>query len=234
MTLPAFPRALALALIAGWTAPAAAALVINEIDYDQPGADGAEFIELFNSGPGAIGLNGYSLSLINGSTGSPYRSIDLSGATVAGGGYYVICGNAATVVTCDQEASPSSNMIQNGGPDGVALLQGSLVIDALSYEGDLGGSYAEGGGTMLADSNTEAYLGLSRLPGGLDTNDNNADFALRCISPGTANTVTSSGCSAAAAPAPVPEPSSFWLLGAGLTGMALLRMRRTSPGVRRS
>lgn len=234
MTIPAFPRALALALIAGWTAPAPAALVINEIDYDQPGTDSAEFIELFNNGPGAIGLDGYSLSLINGSTGSPYRSIDLSGAAVAGGGYYVICGNAATVVACNQEASPASNLIQNGGPDGVALLQGSLVIDTLSYEGNLGGPYAEGGGTTLADSNAEPYLGLSRLPGGLDTNDNNADFALRCISPGTANTGTGSGCSAAAAPSPVPEPSSLWLWGVGLTAMALLRMRRTSAGLGRS
>src|SRR6187401_214504 len=35
----------ALALVAALAAPASAAIVINEIDYDQPGTDAAEFIE---------------------------------------------------------------------------------------------------------------------------------------------------------------------------------------------
>ena len=32
--------------LVGLAAEARAAVVINEIDYDQPGADGAEFVEL--------------------------------------------------------------------------------------------------------------------------------------------------------------------------------------------
>ena len=37
-----------LALTSGITLSSHAAVVINEIDYDQPGPDSAEFIELFN------------------------------------------------------------------------------------------------------------------------------------------------------------------------------------------
>ncbi len=60
-----------------------AAVVINEIDYDQPGTDTAEFIELFNSGASAVSLDNYSVDLINGSNSSSYRSIDLSGFSIA-------------------------------------------------------------------------------------------------------------------------------------------------------
>ena len=51
----------------GLTVSAEAALIINEVDYDQPGSDTAEFIELYNSGPTSIDLNGYTLDLVNGS-----------------------------------------------------------------------------------------------------------------------------------------------------------------------
>jgi len=43
-----------------------AAIIINEIDYDQSGVDNAEFIELFNSGNSTISLDGYRVDLING------------------------------------------------------------------------------------------------------------------------------------------------------------------------
>ena len=36
-------------------------LVINEIDYDQPGTDNAEFIELKNASPGLINLDNYEV-----------------------------------------------------------------------------------------------------------------------------------------------------------------------------
>jgi hypothetical protein len=48
---------------------ASTTLVINEIDYDQPGTDAAEFIELKNVGSSAIGLSGYSVELVNGNGG---------------------------------------------------------------------------------------------------------------------------------------------------------------------
>ena len=44
---------------------ARAAVVMNEIDYDQPGTDSGEFIELLNNGASAVSLNGYTIRLVN-------------------------------------------------------------------------------------------------------------------------------------------------------------------------
>jgi hypothetical protein len=54
-------------------------IVINEIDYDQPGTDTAEFIELENIGSEAVNLGGVTLDLVNGTGGgaSIYQSIAL-------------------------------------------------------------------------------------------------------------------------------------------------------------
>ncbi len=41
-------------------------LVINEVDYDQPGADLAEFVEIYNSGASPVSLQDISLVLPNG------------------------------------------------------------------------------------------------------------------------------------------------------------------------
>ena len=58
-----------------------ATIVINEIDYDQPGTDTAEFIELYNSGLSPVSLDNFAIELINGSNSSSYRTINLTGFT---------------------------------------------------------------------------------------------------------------------------------------------------------
>ena len=45
-----------LAITSGIAFTSNAAVIINEIDYDQPGTDTAEFIELFNSDTSEISL----------------------------------------------------------------------------------------------------------------------------------------------------------------------------------
>ena len=42
------------------------ALVINEIDYDQPSTDWAEFVEIKNTGGAATNLDAFTLTLVNG------------------------------------------------------------------------------------------------------------------------------------------------------------------------
>jgi hypothetical protein len=44
-------------------------VVINEVEYDEPGTDGSEYIELKNNGPAAVDLGTYSIQLINGASG---------------------------------------------------------------------------------------------------------------------------------------------------------------------
>ena len=44
---------------------------------------------------------------------------------LAAGGYFVVCGNAATTLNCDLDVAPDTNLIQNGAPDAVGLLSGA-------------------------------------------------------------------------------------------------------------
>jgi hypothetical protein len=50
-------------------APADPILVINEVDYDQPSTDMAEYVEIMNVGPDAANLDLVTLELVNGSGG---------------------------------------------------------------------------------------------------------------------------------------------------------------------
>ena len=74
-----------LALTGCMTLSSHAAVVINEIDYDQQGTDHAEFIELFNSGSSNISLDNYVIDLINGSNSSSYRNINLNSFNIDAG-----------------------------------------------------------------------------------------------------------------------------------------------------
>jgi len=168
-------------------------LVVNEIDYDQPGADTAEFVEIYNTSHAAVSLAGVSLQLVNGSGNAPYDTIPLPAISLLGGDYYVVCADAAATPECDLQAISS---IQNGSPDAVALLSGTAIIDTVSYEGDVVG-YTEGSGAGLVDLGTSGndFKGISRFPDGIDTGRNNVDFTFACITPGAMNTSLSAGCS---------------------------------------
>ncbi len=176
-----------------------AELVINEIDYDQPGADNAEFIEIANVGGAPADLGQYQLELVNGASGGAavYETIALPATLLNPGDYYVVCGNALNVVGCDLVTSPSSNLIQNGPPDAVALTRGGAIVDTVSYEGSVPG-YTEGSGSGLEDSSSagDEFKSIARIPNGVDTDQNNVDFAFVCITPGAANVDRSSGCTA--------------------------------------
>jgi predicted extracellular nuclease len=164
-------------------------LVINEVDYDQPSTDTAEFLELRNVSASAISLDAYQVELVNGTGGGAglYQTIDLPNVTLAAGDYYVVCANAATTANCDLDVSPDTNLIQNGAPDAIGLRESGTLIDALSYEGDSGSPYTEGSGAGLEDDPSLADKGLSRCPDGFDTDHNNADFGYRDMTPGAAN-----------------------------------------------
>ena len=66
--------------------PGSSELVINEIDYDQVGADSGGFIEIYNAGDAAADLTDVSLVLLDGGTGNEYLRRTLTG-TLAAGGY---------------------------------------------------------------------------------------------------------------------------------------------------
>ena len=199
--LPCLASIAALCLIVG-AAPAAAQIVINEIDYDQVDADTAEYVELKNVTAGVVNLSGYSLEFVNGSGGGAaiYRTVVLPNVNLAAGDYYVVCANTATVANCDLDSTPETDFIQNGPPDAVGLRLSGVLVETVSYEGNTGAPYTEGTGTAAADSNTVAFIGLSRFADGVDSNNNNADLTLRCITPGVTNSAATSGCTAPPVP----------------------------------
>ena len=174
----------------------AADLVINEVDYDQPGSDFGEFVEIKNRGDVAVDLNGWAVEIINGRNGgaSVATTINLPDVSLAAGDYFVICGEALNVFPCDLDVSPNTNLIQNGSPDAVGLRSGGTLVDAVSYEGDSGAPYTEGSGDGLADFSSAGFSGISRFPDGVDTDMNNVDFSPRCVTPGAANTAETSDC----------------------------------------
>ena len=160
--------------------PGSAELVLNEIDYDQVGADSGGFVEIFNAGESAADLTGVALVLVDGGTGSEYQRRALTG-TLAPGAYLAVEIDA-----------------QNGAPDGVALIgAGGELLDALSYEGAIEAAtigtatYDLVEGTLLpadtADSNTTAGS-LARIPNGSDTDDAATDWAFTTtVTQGAAN-----------------------------------------------
>ena len=164
--------------------PAGAKLVINEVDYDQVGADHDGFVEIYNAGDAAADLTGVALSPVNGGDGTEYSRKALTG-TLAAGEYLV----------ADVE-------LQNGAPDGVALvnLTTHTLLDALSYEGAITAATIDGTtynlveGTVLpatvADSST-VEGSLIRNPNGQDTDDAAADWAFTTtVTRGAANVMT--------------------------------------------
>jgi lamin tail-like protein len=163
--------------------PPTGGLVINEVDYDQVGADGDGFVELKNTGSTPIDLAGIALVYVDGADSEEYAREALTG-TLAPGGYLVAAGDA-----------------QNGAPDGLALIGADgALLDALSYEGGItaavigGTTYNLVEGTLLpatvADSNTTGGS-LSRIPDGKDANEAASDWVFTTtLTRGAANAAT--------------------------------------------
>ena len=104
---------------------------INEIHYDNEGTDSGEFVEF--AAPEGFDTAGYRFQLINGNNGAPYAGntfAALTKTTSGGLDLYVV--------------NRPSNGIQNGAPDGVALIGPGVDVTSqdddtcdllLSYEG---------------------------------------------------------------------------------------------------
>ena len=164
-------------------------LVINELDYDQEGADTADFAELYNAASCALDTAGLSLVLLNGgAAGAPsYAQIDLSavGATLAPHQYVVVSSPEVVAVLPSGTSSIAVNgfSIQNGSPDGARVEQAGVVLDSVTYGGVIDGLTE----TQSAPADRGAGS-LGRCPDGHDTNDNGVDFAFHATpTPGAAN-----------------------------------------------
>lgn len=139
---PALTTLAALSLLGG--AQAATPVFINEIHYDNTGTDSGEAVEI--AGPAGTDLSGWSLVLYNGNGGASYRTATLSG---------VIADQSGTGHGTLSFGFPSDG-IQNGAPDGIALVDAHQVaVQFLSYEG----TFTANGGP--ADGSAGTDIGVS-------------------------------------------------------------------------
>lgn len=115
---------------------------IAEFHYDNDGTDAGEAIEI--SGPVGASIDGWQIVLYNGANGQTYNTQTLTGTIPA------VCGVDAArgVVVVNYPV----NGIQNGSPDGIALLSNAgTVIELLSYEGSFVATNGPALGQTLPD-----------------------------------------------------------------------------------
>jgi predicted extracellular nuclease len=160
----------------------AQSVFINEIHYDNTGADTGEAIEI--AGPAGTNLAGWTVALYNGSASqlNVYGTIALSGVIPnQDSGFGVL--------------SFSQAGIQNGSPDGMALVDSaSTVIQFLSYEGSFtAGSGPASGATStdigVAEASSAAVGDSLQLVG---SGTSYGDFAWATSTPNTFGSVNTS------------------------------------------
>jgi len=110
---------------------------ISEIHYDNAGADVGEFVEI--CAPAGTDMSTYTLVLYNGSNGNTYDTEAMPASCGSAGGkdFYII--------------SFPSNGIQNGAPDGMALVNGATVCEFISYEGSFTANNGPASGMTSTD-----------------------------------------------------------------------------------
>lgn len=184
-------------------------IVINEVDYDQPGVDGMEFVEIYNATTGTVSLAGLKLVPIEGTSSLPYYPIDLGPAGSLAPGQYLVVGAPAVVPAAGAlkiDFPASTNLLSNGqsggsgSPDGVALFDdtNNQLIDVFSYEGEITaadlsmwglGTVSLVEGIALPDNVEDDDVGsLCRLPNAKDTGNASVDWGLSSLAtPGAAN-----------------------------------------------
>lgn len=151
---------------------------ITEIDYDQPGADNAEFIE-FSFPPGAD-LSDYRVTLYAGSNGKLYDEFTLDDTNVT-------CTSGLGIQFCIWDPPGNNNI--NSATAGISLYQISTMtlIEFISYGGSFTASEGDADGQTSTDigstesNSTSAGMSLQRNEG-LDT-----WFGPSSSSPGAAN-----------------------------------------------
>lgn len=179
-------------------------LVINEVDYDQPGAtDSDEFVELYNGTASTVDVRHLALAFSGGSANHEYLRVPLGALhCLPSDAYAVVADDGVSVASSAGviRFPAASNNITNAGHSGVALIDPTLtqLIDSLWYEGSLGETTSltgfpagitlnEGNPTTAADSNVTVGS-LAREPNGTDTDNAQSDWTFEATpSPGSGN-----------------------------------------------
>ncbi len=212
--LTAVPLSIMLAWVP-WNFAHATSIFINEIHYDNSGADTGEAIEI--AGPAGTNLSGWSLALYNGNDNvlTVYNTISLSG----------IIPNQQNGFGTLSFFEPG---IQNGSPDGLALVDTiNNVVQFLSYEGSFTAVSGPAAGLTSTDigvseSSSTPEGNSLQLTG---TGNVFPDFSWASSMANTFGSVNSGQTFQ-----PIPEPSTLLLLGIGLLVLWYWHRRGTNVG----
>ncbi|WP_432482463.1 ExeM/NucH family extracellular endonuclease [Kineococcus esterisolvens] len=123
------------------SAAAPTAPFVSEVHYDNAGTDTGEFVEV--QLPAGTTSAGLSVVLYNGGNGAVYDTDALPAVTAPA--------DAPAVAVVEYPA----NGVQNGAPDGIALVRGDEVLEFLSYEG----AFTADGGPAVGRTSTD--IGVS-------------------------------------------------------------------------
>ncbi|HUQ83198.1 MAG TPA: DNA/RNA non-specific endonuclease [Gemmatimonadaceae bacterium] len=151
----------------------------SELHYDNFGTDAGEAIEV--EGPAGTSLAGWSVVLYNGNGGMQYNTQSLTGTITES-----CSGRGVVVVSYPQDG------IQNGSPDGLALVNASgTVVEFLSYEGTFAATDGPAAGKTSVDigaSENSSPIGqsLQRTAAGAWLAPAASSFGA-CNGPGTGN-----------------------------------------------
>lgn len=183
------------------TGTANADIFINEIHYDNVGADEGEFIEIVTTDE--EDANQITFTTYNGSNSNTVAGANVGndfedhGILADGNHYYSLLFVG----------------LQNGSPDGIALANGGNLVEFLSYEGSFTGITGDAHGVTSTDIGVE-QTGDTLVGSSLQRVDFGSTWVV------TDGTNTRGGINLAA----VPEPGSLIVLG--LFGLAGLGRRR--------
>ncbi len=191
-------------------APFAQAIFINEFHYDNAGADKGEGVEI--AGAAGSDLSGYQIVLYNGSNGTTYRTVTLKG------------------VLADQQngfgaAFFDVGSLQNGGPDGLALLNpDGDVLQFISYEGAFTATEGAASGLLsddigVAEDGTDP-AGLSLQLAGVGLGYSAFEWVLGTASYGGINADQTFDMT------PVPLPATLPALSAATAILGFARRRK--------
>lgn len=190
-------------------AQANAQTIISELLYDAAGTDsGQVFVELYGT-PGTL-VDGLFLDGINGSDGSVYHTVTLTGV-IDSDGVFVIGDDDGSGNTLVSNADQVADVDFQNGPDSIVLRDAGGVLDALGY-GDFSSAVFAGEGNAAADVTGGWSLARTVL---LDSDDNAADFTgLDTPTPGSVPVST------------VPVPPALALFLSGMVGLVGVARRR--------
>lgn len=230
-------------------APAASAVLINELDSDTPGIDTAEFIEL--AGPPNTALDGLCLVAFNGTNDTSYLAVDLDGKSLNANGYFVV-GNAGVA----NVGLTFANSVLQNGPDAVALYEAAActtifpnntavttanLVDAIVY--NTGTTIDTGLAPLLNAGQTQvneaanadsANQANARCPDGSGGARNTSAYSQVAPSPGVANpcTQTTPTPTATVPPGstatPIPTPTNTPAATPGVADLQITKQSSTN------